>query len=64
MTLQHNKISALGIEFLTHSNWTFLATLDLDRTAVSAETWAVLSLDPDAMPKTSSLGIFNSVTAR
>ena len=63
LNLQHNKISALGIDFLTHSNWTFLTILDLDRTAVSAETWTVLSLNSDAMPEAASLGVLEDVRA-
>lgn len=63
LSLQHNKITAMGIEFMIHSSWPFLETLDFDRTAVSAETWAVLSLKPDSLPETASLGVLTHIRA-
>ena len=56
LSLQHSKITALGIEFLTHGNWPFFNTLVLDMTALSSDTFAVLSLIADLMPEPARVG--------
>lgn len=44
-----------------HSSW-FLKELCLGRRAVSPQTWSLLSLDPDSMPKAASLSFMQNIT--
>lgn len=50
LELQCNDITGSGVERLTHGGWPNLCSLDLDGRAISAQTWALLSLDPSQMP--------------
>ena len=61
LSLQHNNVTALGLELLMHSSW-FLKELRLGRRAVSPHTWSLLSLDPDSMPKAASLSFMQNIT--
>lgn len=56
LSLKHNKITALGIEFLTHGSWPLFHTLVLDMTALSSDTLAVLSLKAGLMPESTRVG--------